>query len=467
MEFTYWLLYSDGAKIGLIIVLLIISALLSASEQALRSANKNSIRQMAEDGDKKAMRSAKLLEDPSHHFSAATICVTFFGFIIFTFATMMISRPLNAYFLARRYDLTSYLIGMALAFLVVTFLFVVLSISFPRQIALHHPEGVLLKMSGFMNVFRIICSPFIAINRAFTSLLLKITRQGGLMKEEEFSEEEVMSMLEAGQESGALKEEGKKMIDSIFAFDDKLAYEIMTPRTDVFLIDIEDEPEEYIDELMEMHYSRIPVCEGDSDNIIGILNIKDYIMVARESGFENVDISEILRAPIFVPDTKNVDSLFFELQKEKQHIAILIDEYGGFSGIVTMEDLIEEIVGDIDDEYDEEEPEIEKVSDTVFYIDGSMDLDDVNEETGARLESEDNETVGGLIIDLLGEIPDDGDERIEVTHDTDYARYEFTIESVRDRRIERVKMEILPPAEDEEEAGEKSNGKTNGKVNGK
>ena len=286
-------------------------------------------------------------------------------------------------------------------------------------------------------------------------MMLKLTRQGSFIKEEAFSEEEVMSMLEAGRESGAIKEEGKKMIDQIFAFDDKVAYEIMTPRTDVFIIDIQDDKEEYTDELMEMHYSRIPVCDGDSDNIIGILNIKDYMIEAHEKGFENVDILNLLRDPVFVPDTKKIDTLFLELQKGKQHIAVLIDEYGGFSGIVTMEDIIEEIVGDIDDEFDEEEPEIEKISDSVYYIDGSMDLDDVNEETGSALESEDNETVGGLIIDLMGEIPEDtqaGDSREGIK--VEYENYIFTVESVRERRIERVRMQILPKNEDDDAENE-------------
>ena len=180
-----------------------------------------------------------------------------------------------------------------------------------------------------------------------------------------------MEMLEAGQESGELKEEGKKMITGVFAFDDILAYEIMTPRTDVFAIDINDEPSEYIDELMSLKYSRIPVYEDDSDNIIGILNIKDYLIQARELGFDNVDIRAILRTPYFVPETKNIDSLFVELQKTKQHIAILIDEYGGFSGIVTMEDIIEEVMGEIDDEYDEEEPEIKQIRSDTWQLDGS------------------------------------------------------------------------------------------------
>lgn len=260
-------------------------------------------------------------------------------------------------------------------------------------------------------------------------------------------EEEVMSILEAGQESGVLKEEGKKMINSIFALDDKLAYEIMTPRTDVFVIDIEDPPEEYVDDLMKLRYSRIPVCRGETDNIIGILNIKDYLIQAWEKGFESVDIASILRAPYFVPETKNIDALLFELQKMKQQIAILIDEYGGFSGIVTMEDIIEQVVGDIDDEYDEEEEIIDKVDDHIYLVDGDVSLEDLDEELGIDLTSETSETIGGFLIDMLGEIPDEND----VGRIIEFENYQFKIMAIQDRRIERVKIYILDPAEREAE----------------
>ena len=260
-------------------------------------------------------------------------------------------------------------------------------------------------------------------------------------------EEEVMSILEAGQESGVLKEEGKKMINSIFALDDKLAYEIMTPRTDVFVIDIEDPPEEYVDDLMKLRYSRIPVCQGETDNIIGILNIKDYLIQACEKGFEAVDIASILRTPYFVPETKNIDALLFELQKMKQQIAILIDEYGGFSGIVTMEDIIEQVVGDIDDEYDEEEEIIDKVDDHIYLVDGDVSLEDLDEELGIDLTSETSETIGGFLIDMLGEIPDENDVGRIIT----FENYQFKIMAIQDRRIERVKIYILDPAEQEAE----------------
>lgn len=268
----------------------------------------------------------------------------------------------------------------------------------------------------------------------------KLTNQGAGAQ----MEEEVMSILEAGQESGVLKEEGKKMINSIFALDDKLAYEIMTPRTDVFVIDIEDPTEEYLNDLMTLRYSRIPVCRGETDNIIGILNIKDYLIQAWEKGFEAVDIESILRKPYFVPETKNIDALLFELQKMKQQIAILIDEYGGFSGIVTMEDIIEQVVGDIDDEYDEEEEIIDKVDDHTYLVDGDVSLEDLDEELGIDLTSETSETIGGFLIDMLGEIPDEND----VGRIIEFENYQFKIMAIQDRRIERVKVYILDPQDE-------------------
>ena len=254
-------------------------------------------------------------------------------------------------------------------------------------------------------------------------------------------EEEVMSILEEGQGNGEIREEGKKMINAIFAFDDKLAHEIMTPRTDVFMIDIQDPIDEFIEDLMRLQYSRIPVCDGDSDNIIGILHVKDYMIKAYQDGFENVDIRSILRKAYFVPETKKIDTLFFELQKTKQHIAILIDEYGGFAGIVTMEDIIEEVMGDIDDEYDEEETEIVKVDENTYMIDGNTDLDDINEELGLELASENSETLGGFIIELLGDLPDEEEKEDKVI---EYENLVFKIESVKDRRIEKVKLYITP-----------------------
>ena len=318
---------------------------------------------------------------------------------------------------------------------------------FPRKLALQHDEKLTNLFLKFDDGISTILRPVTWVLMLLANILLKLFKQETDVVDGSFSEEEVMSMLEVGQESGVLKEEGKKMINSIFAFDDKLAYEIMTPRTDVFVIDIEDPVEEYIDDLMTLRYSRIPVCRGETDNIIGILNVKDYLIKAREQSFDSVDIEPILRKAYFVPETKNIDSLFFELQKLKQQIAILIDEYGGFSGIVTMEDIIEQVMGDIDDEYDEEEEIIDKVDDNIYLVDGDVSLDDLDEELGVDLQSDNSETIGGFLIDMLGEIPDENDEGRIV----EFENYQFKIMAVQDRRIERVKIYILEPKEDEEE----------------
>lgn len=324
---------------------------------------------------------------------------------------------------------------------------------FPRKIAIQHSESISDKMEGFDKLIAAVLTPVTWTLMFMANLLLRIFRQETIVDDEEFSEEEVMSMLEVGQETGIIKEEGKKMINSIFAFDDKLAYEVMTPRTDVFLIDIEDPLEEYIDDLMTLRHSRIPVCEGETDNIIGILNIKDYLRkVHEEGGEEDINIKSILRKAYFVPETKNIDTLFFELQKTKQQIAILIDEYGGFSGIVTMEDIIEQVMGNIEDEYDEEEEIIDKVDDNIYLVDGDVSLDDLNEEIGVELISENSETIGGFIIDILGEIPEESDEGRIV----EFENYQFKIMAIRERRIERVKIYVLDSAARETDEDEQS-----------
>ena len=334
-------------------------------------------------------------------------------------------------------------LSCAVILIVAAILFLGIGEAFPRRLAVIHDDAIAPATLGSVKFLRAIMKPLTVCAHGISTLLLVIFRQKTDVEDSDYSEEDIVEMLEAGSESGELKEEGKKMITGVFAFDDTLAYEIMTPRTDVFAIDINDPAEDYIDELMELRYSRIPVYDDDLDNIIGILYIKDYLIKAREEGFDNVDIHSILRKPYFVPETKNIDSLFFELQKTKQHIAILIDEYGGFCGIVTMEDIIEEVMGDIDDEYDIEEQEIKKIGPDMYIIDGGTDIDDIDEELGIDLQSEDSETIGGFIIDMLGEIPDKDDIGKEIF----YENYVFTIKSVKDRRIEQVSMKIGHPDE--------------------
>ena len=429
-----------SAQLLFLFCIILINAFFAAAEMSMVSVNKNKIKILAQENNQKAILLLDLLDEPNKFMSTIQVVVTFLGFLSSATAAVGMSDDLGSFLSKLEIPYGNY-IAVVLITVILTYATLVLGQLYPKRMALQHSKEIALFVVKPVFVVSKIMTPFVWILTKSVNMVLRLTRQNVDLEDEEFSEDEVMSMLEVGQETGVLKEEGKKMINSIFAFDDKLAYEIMTPRTDVFFIDVNDLPEEYMDELMELRYSRIPVCEEDSDNIIGILHIKDYLIKARETGFDNVDIRSILRKPYFVPETKNIDSLFFELQSSKQHIAVLIDEYGGFSGIVTIEDIIEQIMGDIDDEYDEVEEEIEKIDESTYRISGFIDLDDLEENTGIKLESENSETLGGFLMEILGEIPDEDEHEEKII---EFENYTFKIESVKDRRIELVKVHVAP-----------------------
>lgn len=427
-------------QIILLAVLIAVNAYFAAAEMAIVSVNKNRIRTIAQEGNRKAEALLKLIDDPNKFLSAIQVVITLAGFLTSAEAAVSFSDDMGVFLESFGIPYAQE-ISVVIVTLILSFFTLVFGELFPKRLAMLHADAIAMGVVKPILFISAVFKPFVWLLSITVTIMLKICRQRTDVTYVEYSEDDIVSMLEAGQESGELKEEGKKMITGVFAFDDMLAYEVMTPRTDVFSIDINAPTEEYIDELMELRYSRIPVYEDDSDNIIGILYIKDYLIKAREDGFDNVDFRSILRKPYFVPETKKIDSLFFELQTTKQHIAILIDEYGGFSGIVTMEDIIEEVMGDIDDEYDKEEPEIQKIDDMTYVMDGRMDLDDIDEEIGINLESDNSETIGGFIIDILGEIPDENDVGKEI----DFENYRFRIDSIRERRIEQITMNIMTP----------------------
>ena len=444
------------AQIMFLVVLIGINAFFSAAEMAIVSVNKNKIKTLAQEGDSRAALLRNMQDDPNLFLSTIQIAITLAGFLASASAAVGLSDDLGT--IISQYGIPySEKVAVVLVTLVLSYFTLVLGELYPKRVAIQHSETIALFTVRPIKFISQLSRPFVWFLSLSVNFFLKITRQKIEVTDEEFDEDEVKSMLEVGQETGVLNEQGKKMINSIFAFDDKLAYEVMTPRTDVFYIDINDPTEEYIDEFMEMRYSRIPVYEDDSDNIIGILNIKDYLIKAREDGFENVDIRSILRKPYFVPETKKLDTLLFDLQSSKQHIAILVDEYGGFSGIVTMEDIIEQVMGNIDDEYDEEELTIEKLDENVYMIDGFIYLDDLDEELNLNLQSENSETLGGFLIDILGEIPDENEQEDRII---EFENCIFKIESVKERRIEKVKLTIIPPKDENDEEENDSNENT-------
>ncbi|ADL52315.1 hemolysin family protein [Clostridium cellulovorans] len=422
------------SQIILIVILTMINAFFASAEMAIVSLNKSKIKALAEKNNKKAALLLKLMEEPTKFLSTVQVGITLAGFFSSASAATGLSGNL-AQFLSRVKVPYSEQIALILVTIILSYITLVFGELFPKRVALQKAETIAMFSVVPIVYISKITVPFVKLLSASTNVLIRLVGLETTGLDEKISKEEIKSLVEVGQEHGVINETEKEMINSIFEFDDKLASEVMTPRTEVYLINIDTPLIEYLDDLIEERYSRVPVYKGDIDNIIGILYMKDFFVEARKYGFENVDIRTILQKPYFVPETKNIDELFKELQFFKKHMAVLIDEYGGFSGIVSIEDLIEEVMGNIDDEYDEDGPAIHKIENDTFMIDGMFSLDDFNDYFHVDIQSENFDTIGGFIIELLGRIPESAEEKnIEV------GNLIFNIEEVKEKRIEKIKV---------------------------
>ncbi|NFG24969.1 HlyC/CorC family transporter [Clostridium botulinum] len=422
------------SQIILIVILTLLNAFFASAEMAIVSLNKNKIKILAEEGDKKAIILLKLMEEPTKFLSTIQVGITLAGFFNSASAATGISEDLARYLSGLNVPYSNK-IALIIVTIVISYITLVFGELFPKRIALKKSEAIAMFSVRPVLYVSKITAPFIKLLSASTNILVSLA---GLDKEgldEKVSKEEIKSLVEVGQEHGVINETEKEMINSIFEFDDKLADEVMTPRTEVYLINIDKPLEEYLDELLEEKYSRVPVYEEDIDNIIGILYMKDFILEARKHEFENVNIREILHPPYFVPETKNIDDLFNELKSSKKHMAILIDEYGGFSGIVTIEDLVEEVMGNIDDEYDEEECFVQKIDSNTFIVNGLMPIDDLNDYLHIQLVSDECDTISGFLINIMGKIPNNIEEKV-----IEYENIIFKIESIKEKRIEKIKI---------------------------
>lgn len=430
---------SLSLQILLIVILTLINAYFAASEMAIVSVSKTRIRHMAEEGNKKAILVEKLIQEPTAFLSTIQVAITLAGFFNSASAATGISQQFA-------HVLTAWNVpyGETIAIVVITILLSFVTLIFgelvPKRIALQNAEKYSMFCARPILAISKIASPFIKILSFSTRVVLRIFGMHDNNVEESLSREEIRSMVNSGQENGVFNETETEMINNLFEFDDIQANEVMTPRTDVFCIDINDPLDDYIDDIMKMHYTRIPVYEDTIDNIIGILNMKDLMVEAYHHHYDmhKIHIKDILRKAYFVLETKNIDELFKDLQKEHQHIAILIDEYGGFAGIVTMEDLIEEITGDIEDEYDQiQTPELQKIDENTYLVHGLIALDDLNEELGLHLNSEEHDTLSGFLLYQIGHILEDG-----ALASLDYENLHFDILKVEDKHIETVQLII-------------------------
>lgn len=428
----------------LILILTLINAFFSASEMAIVSLNKNKIKVLAEEGNKNAILIERLLQEPTKFLSTVQVGITLASFFSSASAATGISNvfgnSLETLNIPYAHEISLIVVTIILSYITLVF-----GELLPKRLALQNSQKIAMYAVKPIMLISKITIPFVKLLSISTNFLIRLFNVNSKNLEEKVSKEEIKSLVDVGQEHGVINETEKDMINSIFEFDDKLAKEVMTPRTNVYMINIDDCANTYLNSLLNEKYSRIPIFQENIDNIIGILYMKDFLCEAYKVGFDNVNLRNILHTPYFVPEMKNIDELFKELQISRKHMAILIDEYGGFSGIVTIEDLIEEVMGDIGDEFDDEEILLKNISKNTFLASGLISINELNEKLHINLDSEsdDYDTLGGFIIKLIGYIPKKDDDCI-----VNYKDIIFKIKEVNKKRIVKVEITINNSLED-------------------
>lgn len=431
---------SFGVRIAIILVFVLSNALFNGTQIAIVSLNKNKIAHLAEEGNSRAKMLLHLLNDTSRMISTVQVGGTLSGFFASAIAAMSFYPELNIWLKSITiFNVTSFSEEIIL-FLIVTilsFITVLFGELLPKPLALMNAEKFAMAAVYPIYFFYKAAKPFISVLTFSNRFVMKMVTENGEYLEEKITEEEIRMLIHDGEEKGVFNETEKGMIEGIFDFNNTLAREVMTPRTSVFAVNLHDSIEKIVDSVIEEQYSRIPVYDNEIDNIVGILYMKDLFSAIRQQTIEKIELSTLLRAPCCVPDTKNIDNLFKELKQSKKHMAILIDEYGGLSGILTIEDLIEEIVGNISDEHDDDLKEIEKIDQRTYIVNGLMTISDVNNELSLYLPTDHSETLGGFVTSLVGHIPVENEDLV-----VEYENVVFKVEKVNEKRIEKVKLYI-------------------------
>ena len=442
----------DSTMIPLVILLVLIAmnAFFAMSEIAIVSFNDNKLKKMAEDGNKRAAILAKMVAEPSKFLSTIQIGVTFSGFLASASAAERFADP----FAQMMTPYMPYAAAETIALIVITLLLgyvnLVLGELVPKRIAMHYPEKISLMVAPVVRAVFVITKPFVAVLSASTNCILRLFHINPQDQPEQITEEEIRMMIDVGNEEGSIEKDEAYMIGNIFEFDDITAEDVMTHRTDVAAVENTATVTDVINLAIQEGFSRIPVYEDDIDNIVGIVYAKDMLQCISETReqMSAQPITQFIRPAIFVPESKRCADLFKTFKEKKTQMAIVVDEYGGTSGIVTMEDLLESIVGNMQDEYDHEEEEYQKLSDNMFVLDGSMSLEDAEELLGCNIGSEeDYDTLSGLITDKLDGIPTKDEHPVVRINNI-----EFPVLQTEERRIAKLRAEILPKPDSSDDA---------------
>ena len=422
------------SQLIILAVLIFLNAFFAASEIAFISLNDTKIEKQAKDGNKKAKQIEKMLKTPSKFLATIQIGITLAGFLSSAFASDTFAEKL-APILFQCMPFFSLGVWKSISIIIITIILSFFTLVFgelvPKRLAMKNYEKIAFGTIGIIRAISIITSPFVKFLTLVTNSISKLFGVGE-NEEESVTEEEIKMMVDQGEEKGTIKEEEKELINNVFEFNDITASEIMKHRKDIFAVDINISNDELMEELSkeEYRYSRIPVYDETIDEIKGILYIKD---VLKNIGKKNFKVKNVVKDAYFVSQTRLINEVFKELQKNKMQIAIIIDEYGGTAGLITMEDILEELVGDIYDEYDKEEKEFEKIDENTYIIVGSMPIYDVNKLLNANIPEGDYDTLSGFLQEKLGRIPEEENPIIETKEVT------YKIEKYEDKRILKVK----------------------------
>lgn len=442
------------SQIIVLAILILINAFFAATEIAFISLNDAKIEKQAKEGNKKAKQIKKMLREPSKFLATIQIGITLAGFLSSAFAADAFADDL-APILQNLIPLglTAWRnISIILITIILSYFSLIFGELVPKRLAMRNSEKIAFGTIGIIRTISIITAPFVKLLTASTNGVSKLFGISGT-DEETVTEEEIRMMVDVGEEKGSIKEEERELINNVFEFNDKVVSEIMIHRKDIYAIDINSDIDNILKELDEYKYSRIPVYEENIDNIVGMLFIKD--LLANVNKKEKVKIAKIIREPYFVSENKPIDELFRDLQKNKHQLAIVLDEYGGTAGLVTMEDIIEELVGNIFDEYDEEEKEFEKIDDNTFLISGSVSIHDLRKILGVEIPEGEYDTLSGYLIELLGRIPSDDEKPVIETK-----RVTYKIEDYEEKRILWVKACRNNVEEDNDDENDEEDSKT-------
>ena len=414
--------------------LILLNGFFVAAEYALVTVRRTRMHELAEQGHRPARLVLRLTEAPPRFIAAMQLGVT-----VASLGIGALGEPA----LRRVFDpVTATVVAIVFGFLIITFLHVVVGELIPKGVALRHSETLALAVSSPVRGFFVLFHPLIWILQRSSDLVLRalgLAPPGG--EEDVHSEAELKMLLSRSTERGEIEQGEQEMLYKVFDFADKEVSDVMVPRPEVVALSIDLPPEECLAAVIESPYTRYPVYRESLDNIVGILHVRALFSALNEQGFANLRIEDLLHPAYIVPETKDLAALLAEFRRQNQHMAIVVDEYGAVQGIATLEDLLEEIVGEIEDEFDLPDESIERVDDRTIRIDGTFPIDDFNEQFATSLPVEDYHTMAGFVFGLLGRAPLEGDE---IEHDG--AR--FRVVEVEGTRIERLEVELAPPAED-------------------